>query len=75
MPPTKEAKKPILSSEFRNRIQVNLVNMRVMRKRDIYENMQRWIMTGKDHCWHRDFYLGTAVTTTIVVNVGAVTKN
>jgi hypothetical protein len=24
--------------------------------------------------WHRDFYLGTEVTTTIVVNVGAVTK-
>ncbi len=26
-------------------------------------------------CWHRDFYLGTEVTTTIVVNVGAVTNN
>ena len=25
--------------------------------------------------WHRDFYLGTEVTTTIVVNIGAVTKN
>jgi hypothetical protein len=25
--------------------------------------------------WHRDFYLGTEVTTIIVVNVGAVTKN
>ncbi len=25
-------------------------------------------------CWHRDFYLGTDVTTTIVVNVGAVTQ-
>ena len=25
--------------------------------------------------WHRDFYLGTEVTTTIVVNVGAVTKS
>ncbi len=24
--------------------------------------------------WHRDFYLGTEVTTTIVVNVGALTK-
>jgi len=24
--------------------------------------------------WHRDFYLGTEVTMTIVVNVGAVTK-
>ncbi len=27
------------------------------------------------HGWHRDFYLGTEVTTTIVVNVGAVSKN
>jgi len=25
--------------------------------------------------WHRDFYLGTEVTTTIMGNVGAVTKN
>ena len=25
--------------------------------------------------WHRDFYLGTEVTTTIVVNVGALKKN
>ncbi len=25
--------------------------------------------------WHRGFYLGTEVTTTIVVNVGPVTKN
>ena len=74
MPPSKGAKKLILSLEFRDRIQVNLIDMRAMRKRDIYENMQRWIMTGKDHCWHRDF-LGTEVTTTIVVNVGAVTKN
>ena len=25
--------------------------------------------------WHRNFYLGTVVTTTIVVNVGAVRNN
>lgn len=25
--------------------------------------------------WHRDFFLGTNITTTIVVNVGAITKN
>jgi len=49
VPPTKGAKKPILSSEFRNRIQVDLIDMRAMRKRDIYGNMQRWIMTVKDH--------------------------
>ncbi len=49
MPATKGAKKPILLSEFRDRIQVDLINMRAMRKRDIYGNMQRWIMTVKDH--------------------------
>ncbi len=49
VPLTKGAKKPILSLESRDRIQVHLIDMRVMRKRDIYENMQRWIMTVKDH--------------------------
>jgi len=49
VPPTKGAKKPILSSEFCDRIQVGLIDMRAMRKRDIYGNMQRWIMTVKDH--------------------------
>ncbi len=49
VPATKGAKKPILLSEFRDRIQVDLINMRVMRKQDIYGNMQRWIMTVKDH--------------------------
>ena len=45
VPPTKGAKKPILSSEFRDRIQVDLIDMRAMRKKDVYGNMQRWIMT------------------------------
>ena len=49
VPPAKGAKKRILSLEFQDCIQVNLINMRVMRKRDIYGNMQRWIMTAKDH--------------------------
>ena len=49
VPPTKGAKKPILSSEFRDRIQVDLIDMRAMRKKDVYGNMQRWIMTVKDH--------------------------
>ncbi len=49
MPPTKGAKKPILSSEFRDHIQVDLIDMRAMMKRDIYGNMQHWIMTVKDH--------------------------
>jgi hypothetical protein len=45
----KGAKKPILSSEFRNRFQVDLIDMWTMRKRDVYGQMQRWIMTVKDH--------------------------
>ncbi len=49
VPATKGAKKPILSSKFCDRIQVDLINMRAMRKRDIYGNMQRWIMTVKNH--------------------------
>ena len=49
VPPTKGAKKPIFSSEFRDRVQVDLINMRAMRKKDVYGNMQRWIMTVKDH--------------------------
>jgi hypothetical protein len=40
VPATKGAKKPILLSEFRDCIQVDLINMRAMRKRDIYGNMQ-----------------------------------
>jgi hypothetical protein len=49
VPATKGAKTPILSSEFCDCIQVDLINMRVIRKRDIYGNMQRWIMSVKDH--------------------------
>ncbi len=49
VPATKGAKKPILSSKFRDTIQKDLIDMRVMRKRDIYGNMQCWIMTVKDH--------------------------
>jgi len=39
VPPTKGAKKPILSSEFCHHIQVNLIDMRAMRKKDVYGNM------------------------------------
>jgi hypothetical protein len=45
----KGAKKPILFSEFRDRFQVGLIDMRTMRKRDVYGQMQRWIMTVKAH--------------------------
>jgi hypothetical protein len=49
VPARKGAKKPILSSEFSNRFQVDLIDMQTMRKRDVYGQMQRWIMTVKDH--------------------------
>jgi hypothetical protein len=49
VPARKGAKKPILSSEFRGRFQVDLIDMRTMRKKDVYGQMQRWIMTVKDH--------------------------
>ena len=45
----KGARKPIISSEFRDRFQVDLIDMRTIRKRDIYGKMMRWIMTVKDH--------------------------
>jgi hypothetical protein len=45
----KEAKKPILSSEFRDCFQVDLIDMQTMWKKDVYRQMQRWIMTVKDH--------------------------
>jgi hypothetical protein len=49
VPPPKGAKKPILTSEFCDRLQVDLIDMRAMRKCDVYGHMQRWIMTVKDH--------------------------
>jgi hypothetical protein len=49
VPARKGAKKPILSSEFRNCFQVDLIDMQTMRKRDVYGQMQRWIKTVKDH--------------------------
>jgi hypothetical protein len=45
----KGAKKPILSSKFHNCFQVDLIDMRTMRKWDVYGQMQHWIMTVKDH--------------------------
>ncbi len=49
VPAMRGAKKPILPSEFCNHFQVDLIDMRTMRKRDVYGQMQRWIMTVKDH--------------------------
>ena len=45
----KGAKKPIISSEFRNCYQVNLIDKRKMREKDVYGQMQHWIMIVKDH--------------------------
>ncbi len=47
--PRKGAKKPIISSEFCDHFQVDLIVMRTMRKKDLYGVMQHWIMTVKDH--------------------------
>jgi hypothetical protein len=49
VPPRKGTKKPIMSSEFRDRFQVDLIDMRTMRKMDNYGVMQHWIMTVIDH--------------------------
>jgi hypothetical protein len=43
VPPRKVAKKPIISSEFCDRFQVDLIDMRTMRKKDVFGVMQRWI--------------------------------
>ncbi len=49
VPPEKGAKKPIISSEFCDRFQVDLIDMRTMGKNNMYGVMQPWIMTVKDH--------------------------
>ncbi len=49
VPPRKGAKKPIISSGFCDRFQVDLIDMRTMWKMDMYRVMQQWIMTIKDH--------------------------
>jgi hypothetical protein len=49
VPPRKGAKKPIISSEFCDRFQVDLIDMRTTRKKDVYRVMQHFIMTVKDH--------------------------
>jgi hypothetical protein len=45
----KGARKPIISSEFRDRFQVDFIDMRTFRRRDVYGRMMQWIMTVKDH--------------------------
>jgi hypothetical protein len=45
----KGAKQPIISSNFRDRFHVDLIDMRTIRKEDVYGVTMRWIMTVKDH--------------------------
>lgn len=45
----KGAKKPIVSHEFRDRFQVDLIDMRKKAMENVYGVMQRWILTLKDH--------------------------
>jgi hypothetical protein len=49
VPSWKGAKKPIIFSEFCDHFQVDLIDMRNMRKKDLYGLMQCWIMTIKVH--------------------------
>jgi hypothetical protein len=45
----KDARKPIISLEFRDQFQVDLIDMQTLWRRDVYGRMMRWIMTVKDH--------------------------
>ena len=47
--PLKGAVKPIKSYNFRERFQVDLIDMRVVQKKNIYGVTMRWIITLKDH--------------------------
>ena len=47
--PLKGAKKPIVSSEFCDQFQVDLIDMRNKMKKNMYHVIQRWITTLKDH--------------------------
>ena len=49
IPSRNGAKQPIILSHFRDRIQVDLIDMFTMRRRDVYGCMQRWIMMVKNH--------------------------
>jgi hypothetical protein len=49
VPPRKDAKRSIISSEFCDQFQVDFIDMRTMRKMDVYGVMQHWIMIVKDH--------------------------
>jgi hypothetical protein len=45
----KGSRKPIQSKNFRDRYQIDLIDMSKLRKRDPFGVLMRWIMTVKDH--------------------------
>ena len=47
--PVKGARNPITSEKFRDRCQIDLIDMRKCCKRDIHGVMMRWIISVKDH--------------------------
>jgi transposase InsO family protein len=47
--PSKGSKKPIRSHAFRERFQVDLIDMTKLRKKNPYGVLMRWIVTVKDH--------------------------
>lgn len=49
IPPQKGAKKPIYSDNYRDRFQVDLIDMKKFAKPNVYGVLQRWIMAVKDH--------------------------
>ena len=49
IPARKGAKKPIISSAFRDRFQVDLIDFLRLRKRDPFGVLMHWVMTLKNH--------------------------
>jgi hypothetical protein len=49
IPHQKGAKKPIYSDNYRDRFQVDLIDMKKFAKPNVYGVLQRWIMAVKDH--------------------------
>jgi hypothetical protein len=47
--PQKGSRKPIVSHQFRERFQFDLIDFRKLRKRDPFGVLMRWILTVKDH--------------------------
>jgi transposase InsO family protein len=50
IPKTKGAKKPILSTQFRDRFQIDLIDYGKHPMKDVYGVLMRWLIVVKDHC-------------------------